>query len=66
MIKDLWGRVLSLVAIASLAIVMTACREDEQNRPMTKQKGVYEGPVDEKLDETDLEDLRTRASGQKF
>ena len=64
--KDFSGRVFLTLAIVSLAIGITACREDEQGRPMTKQKGVYEGPVDEKLAEDRLEDLRQRASGQKF
>lgn len=50
----------------SLAIGITACREDERGRPLTKQKGVYEGPPDEKLAEDRLEDLRLRAAGQKF
>lgn len=63
---DLLRRGVSFLVMASLAIMMTACRENEQGRPMTKQKGVYEGPADEKLDEAQLENLRTRASGQKF
>jgi len=45
---------------------MSGCRDDEQGRPMVKQKGVYEGPADEKLDEGRLSDLRSRAAGQQF
>lgn len=45
---------------------MTACREDEQGRPMVKQKGVYEGPADDAIAEDRLEALRSRAAGQKF
>ncbi len=64
--KDLLGRVVLALAMFGLAIGISACREEERGRPMTKQKGVYEGPADEKLTEDRLEDLRQRASGQKF
>ena len=64
--KDRLGRAFLVLAMIGLAIGITACRENERGRPMTKQKGVYEGPVDEKLAEDRLEDLRLRASGQKF
>ncbi len=33
---------------------------------MVKQKGVYEGPVDETLGEERLLDLKSRTAGQKF
>ncbi len=64
--KDLLGRAALALAIVGLAIGLSACREEERGRPMTKQKGVYEGPVDEKLAEERLEELRQRAAGQKF
>jgi hypothetical protein len=64
--KDRLGRALLILTMISLATGVTACRKDEQGRPMTKQKGVYEGPADEKLAEDQLEDLRLRATGQKF
>lgn len=64
--KDRLGRVFLTLVMIGLATGIVACREDEQGRPMTKQKGVYEGPVDEKLAIERLEDLRQRASGQKF
>ena len=64
--RDRWGRAFLVLTMISLGTGITACRKDEQDRPMTKQKGVYEGPVDEKLAEDRLEDLRLRASGQKF
>ena len=59
-------RALLLVIMVGFATGLSACREDEQGRPMTKQKGVYEGQADEKLAEDRLLDLRSRASGQKF
>ncbi len=64
--RDRSSRIVLIVAMISLAIGITACREDERGRPLTKQKGVYEGPPDEKLAEDRLEDLRLRAAGQKF
>jgi hypothetical protein len=59
-------RALLAVAIVGLAASTSGCREDEQGRPMTKQKGVYEGQADEKLDEGQLSDLRSRSAGQRF
>ena len=64
--KDGLGRAALLVAAVSAALGLSACREDEQGRPMVKQKGVYEGPADEKLEDSMVENLRMRAAGQKF
>ncbi|MEZ5934359.1 MAG: hypothetical protein R3F54_20945 [Alphaproteobacteria bacterium] len=49
-----------------LSLIAAACREDEQGRPMVKQKGVYEGRADEKLGDERVMDLRSRAAGQQF
>ena len=57
---------LLMTVMIGLCAVIASCRDDEQNRPMVKQKGVYEGVVDEKLDEGRLSDLRSRTAGQKF
>lgn len=59
-------RALLWSAVISLALGVVGCRDDEQGRPMTKQKGVYEGPEDETLDQDRLSDLKSRAAGQKF
>lgn len=59
-------RALLLSVVAGLAMGIAGCREDEQGRPMVKQKGVYEGAVDEALAEDRLSDLKSRAAGQKF
>ena len=64
--KTFIGRALPWLAIIGLAAGISACREDEQGRPLVKQKGVYEGQTDEKLDAERLDDLRSRASGQRF
>jgi hypothetical protein len=52
-----------LLAIA-LALTVQGCREEEQNRPLVHQKGSYQGPVDEKLDQEQIDALRQRAAGQ--
>ena len=59
-------RALLLTAMIGIAAGAVGCREDEQGRPMVKQKGVYEGPADEPLDQERVQDLRSRAAGQKF
>lgn len=53
-------------ALIGLSLSLAGCRDDEQARPMVKQKGVYEGPADEPIAEERLMDLRSRAAGQKF
>ncbi|MGI9437802.1 MAG: hypothetical protein ACR2Q4_23725 [Geminicoccaceae bacterium] len=54
------------ILIVGCGIGLSSCRENEQGRPLNKQKGVYEGPADEKLDPRHVETLRSRAMGQKF
>lgn len=55
---------LSVLAMVALALLAQGCREDEQNRPLVHQKGSYQGPADEKLDQEQIEALRQRASQQ--
>lgn len=59
-------RALLVTAVFGLSLGLAGCRDDEQARPMAKQKGVYEGPADEAIGEDRLQDLRSRAAGQKF
>lgn len=49
-----------------LLLPLAACREEEQGRPLTYEKGVYGGPEDEALTEEDREELRMRARDQNF
>jgi len=56
-----------LVAVMTTFVVGVAgCRDEEQGRPLAKQKGVYQGVVDEKLDDEGLSNLRSRSAGQRF
>ncbi len=64
--RDLFRRIILILAAAGLTLSASGCREDERGRPLTKQKGVYEGKADEKLDDQQRSDLRLRAAGQKF
>ena len=54
------------LAIAGIALVAQGCREDEQNRPLTYDKGTYQGQPDEALSDQQVEALRQRSAGQKF
>jgi hypothetical protein len=54
------------LAIAGIALVAQGCREDEQNRPLTYDKGSYQGQPDPALSEEQVEMLRQRAAEQKF
>ncbi len=60
------SRALLVMAVIALGAGLAGCRDDEQGRPMVKQKGVYEGPADEAIGEQRVEELRSRAAGQKF
>ncbi|MEL6962109.1 MAG: hypothetical protein AAFO01_05085 [Pseudomonadota bacterium] len=57
---------LLIAAIVGVAMGISGCREDEQGRPMVKQKGLYEGQPDETLSEDTRSALRARTEGQKF
>ena len=65
MISAGWGRmILALGLVSSLAL--GACREEEQDRILIQQKGVYQGQSDTPLTEEQLRELRFRANQQKF
>ena len=54
------------LAIAGIALVAQGCREEEQDRPLTYDKGTYQGQPDPALTDQQVEALRQRAAGQKF
>lgn len=58
--------VLLVLITIGLGLGLASCREDELGRPLVKEKGVYEGPVDEAIGEETLEMLRSRTAGQQF
>jgi hypothetical protein len=58
--------VLPALALAVLVLALQACREDEQDRPLVYDKGTYQGQVDEKLEQDQVDALRQRAAGQRM
>jgi hypothetical protein len=59
-------RAVALLALASLALIAQGCREEEQNRPLAFDKGTYQGPLDQKLGQEQVEALRQRAAGHQI
>ncbi len=58
-------RMILITAVCGFA-VLSSCRESEQDRPLVKEKGVYEGPADAKLSDATLHKLRHRSARQGF
>lgn len=54
------------LVITGIALVVQGCREDEQDRPLTYDKGTYQGQPDQPLTDQQVETLRQRSAGQKF
>ncbi len=65
MISVGWGRMV-LVFGLMLSLAVGACREEEQDRILIQQKGVYQGQADSPLSEEQLRELRFRTSQQNF
>lgn len=57
--------VLLVLLLGSLSLV-ASCREDEQDRVLFEEKGVYQGEPDQPLSEQQLDVLRQRASNQRI
>lgn len=56
---------MAVLACAALVLV-PGCREEEQNRALHVEKGVYQGAPDEALSEADRRQLQNRAGSQRF
>ena len=54
------------LALAGIVLMAQGCREEEQNRPLTYDKGTYQGQPDPALTEQQVEALRQRTTGQTF
>jgi len=57
-------RILALLALPLLALA--GCWDEEAERPLHFQKGVYDGPPDQGLSEETLQALRQRGHEQQF
>jgi hypothetical protein len=60
------ARLLTVFALAALALLVQACGQEEDDRPLVFQKGTYLGQPDEKLDQDQIEALRQRAAQQRM
>jgi hypothetical protein len=61
------GRIAVAVALIGLGLTLQGCREEEQDRVLSYEKGKYLGKPDTTLSDTQRSELRSRAkSGQKF
>lgn len=54
-----------IVAVVG-ALTLTGCREDERDRVMMFEQGVYKGAPDSPLAPEQVDDLRSRARQQQF
>ncbi len=54
----------ALVGLALIAGLTTGCREEEQDRVLLLEPGVYKGQEDNALSEENMEQLRSRAQNQ--
>ncbi|MAA99893.1 MAG: hypothetical protein CMN86_16630 [Stappia sp.] len=58
-----WG---ALAISAIVLALVPGCREDEQNRPLHLEKGVYQGKADRPLTDEERRELRHRGLRQQF
>lgn len=58
---------LSVLALALVAAAgLSACRESEMGRPISLEKGNYQGPRSQPLSQATLKALRERTAGQSY
>lgn len=65
MMLSAW-RAVAVSGLLGVLLLVQGCREDEQDRVLVQEKGVYQGEQDDGLDFEQLEELRARTSIQKF
>ena len=54
------------LALALAATALAACREEEQGRPLSFHKGVYEGPKGQQVSNAMVQEMQGRAKRQAF
>lgn len=59
-------RIVWLGVLVAVTLGIQGCREDEQDRVLLYEPGVYQGAPDEALAEETVRELRGRARGQRF
>jgi hypothetical protein len=58
--------VLVLLALTGALSALQGCREDEQDRVLFYEPGVYKGEADPPLSDADVDELRQRARQQGY
>lgn len=61
-----WSRFGVIGLTCLVAFTLQSCREAEQGRPLSYEKGVYGGAPDEEIDEETRKKLRDRVQHQSF
>lgn len=59
-------KAIAILAVAAMAIGLGACREEEQDRPLTFEPGVYGGAPDQELTDDARQTLDQRHDIQRF
>ena len=56
---------LKVFVLATFVAALSSCAEEEQNRPLSYEKGTYLGPADQSLSDEQVRKLMTRADIQR-
>ena len=59
--RQLMNKTASLLAIAVVSVAMSSCREEEQGRYLSYEKGTYLGKTDTSLNSVQLGELTGRS-----
>jgi hypothetical protein len=59
-------RTMALTGALGALLLVQGCRDDEQDRVLIQEKGVYQGQPDDNLDAEQLQELRSRAAIQDY
>ena len=55
-----------VLLILFLSLSLQACKKEEQGRPLSYNKGVYQGNADNALSSSEVYQLKKRVSGQSW
>ena len=61
---NVFAKLFTVPFLFVLAFTLTSCKEEEQGRPLSYEKGVYKGNLDTNISSETLKKLRKRTSGQ--
>jgi len=60
------GQTAAVLAILLCSLALGGCRKEEQDRVLLYEQGEYQGQPDDKLQQAEIEELRSRARRQQF